>query len=629
MKKRIALFLVLTLLFSANVFGADTTFKITDNRQQAVMHENKPQKVEKSTTWNIKEIYASETAFQADFVKAQEIIEQIAKMEGKLNTIKNIVDYYKAVDNYIKIVNQLTVYADMQTSKDQSSSAAKELKGRVSRLDYLAMRKISFALPEILSNSQGFLDSLVASPEMKPYLNWFSRERDQQEHQLSENGAQLLMPTYRLQDGAYLLYNTFITSEILFPYVMADDETETVGNTEDQITSTQYDQKATLEYYEAVMQGYRQYRGTLAQNYQNYCVATAEIAALQGYSSSLEAELSVAGTPMSVYNGILKASGQSQASLEKYFNLLKKALGVEKLYQVDLGVLLADDLEKEYTYEQGKKLVKAALSPLGNDYGEKLGEMLQDGRIDVYPQAGKESVSYAVNIPNLHPYILLNYYDDFDSVSTLAHELGHGVHMLYSKNQSSSYNANPTNLTSEVASTLNQILLSDYMIKTAKTDEERRYYCAQEMKMLIENYYFQSFFARYQEMTVSAVEKGGTLTADALDEMWVTAAKETFGDTLILSENFCGEWARVPHFYQGFYVYQYAVGFAAACDIVDGIQKGEPNAVNHYLDFLKAGDSADAVTLLKIAGVDISNGSYTKALSDRFERLMSEFEKSE
>ncbi len=625
MKKRLALFLVMTLLFSANVFGADTTFKITDSRQHAAIHENKPQKIEKSsTTWNIKEIYASEAAFQTDLVKAQEIIEQIAKMEGKLNTISNIVDYYKALDNYTKIVNQLTVYADMQMSKDQSSSAAKELMGRVSTLDYLAMRKISFGLSEILSNSQEFLDSLVASVEMKPYLNWFNRERNQQEHQLSEGGEQLLMPTYRLQDGAHLLYNTFITSEILLPYVMDDDENEQ----EEQVASPRYDQQANLEYYEAVMQGYRQYRGTLAQNYHNYCVATAEIAALHGYSSALEAELSYAGTPMSVYNGILEASSQSQASLEKYFTLLKKALGVEKLYQVDLNMLLTDDLETEYSYEDGKKLVKAALAPLGEDYENKLGEMLQDGRIDVYPQAGKESVSYAVNIPNLHPYILLNYYDDFDSVSTLAHELGHGVHMLYSKNQSSSYNANPTNLTSEVASTLNQILLSDYMIKTAKTDEERRYYCAQEMAMLIDFFYLQSFFARYQEMTVTAVEEGNTLTADALDEMWVTAAKETFGDTLTLSENFSGEWARVPHFYQGFYVYQYAVGFAAACDIVDGIQKGETNAVNNYLAFLKAGDSADAVTLLKIAGVDISNGSYTKALSDRFEKLMSEFEKS-
>jgi len=532
------------------------------------------------------------------------------------------------MDELTVISYQLFVFAFLPVCKDQSDSKAKELLGRVEGLDYEARKKISFALPELFGNSDEFLDSVAAAKEMKPYLNQFLNERDQQKYQLSQQEERLLLPTSRLQEGASYLYQTLVSSEIQFPQIEFPDGTVRKADYKAYkfVLGGQYTQEFRSRLFEAMMGAYREYRGTLAQNYHNYCVAVSESAALRGHDSALEAELLSTGTPPLVYREILKAADEGKPTFEKYLSLNKKELGVNQLYAFDVGTPFTKAPVNQYSYEEAKKLVKESLAPLGNDYSKKLSEMLQDGRIDVYPEEGKQVGAFAANITNIHPYILLNYNDNFDSVSTLSHELGHGVHMLYAQNQQTCYDKNPTILTTEVASLLNEILLSDYMIKNAKTDEERQYYYEQQMSMLQGSFYIQVFFARFQEKAVKVVEEGGTLTADKLDELWLSTTKECFGETYGITENYCGGWARIPHFYNGFYVYQYAVGIAAACDIAERIQRGEPGAVEDYISFLKAGDSADAVTVFEIAGVDISNSDYTKSLFERFERLMAEYE---
>ena len=222
------------------------------------------------------------------------------------------------------------------------------------------------------------------------------------------------------------------------------------------------------------------------------------------------------------------------------------------------------------------------------------------------------------------PYILMNYVDDYRSVSNLSHELGHSLYSTYAAEQASGYNGNPSAFTQEVTSTLNELLLSDYMIQNAKTEEERQYYAAQQIDLLYSAFFRQAQYALFQQSAVAEVEAGGTLTADKLDELWLASVRNIYGDTLNLPEDYANGWARIPHFYQGFYVYRYAVGINAACNIADRIQSGEPGAVEDYIAFLKAGDTGNAVELLQIAGVDVSNGAYVEAFITRFDRLVAQ-----
>ncbi len=629
MKKRIALLLVLILIFTNNVYAYEYSYMRTEPHQQITSQEKDKQRNNTTeTAWDLKDLYENEKEFGKKLLDAHEQIDKIAVLKGKLNTIANVVACYKLMDELNAEFNRLSAYAYLQVTKDQSDSKAKELYGKVNGISLIANEKISFALPEIFSNTPAFLDSVAKAKEMKPYLNWFLRERAEREHQLSEREEQLMLPTYRLRDGANSLYDTLVNSEIQFPKLQLPDgeaqKADEMGYSS--IHTGQYSQKLRLDFYDSMMGAYRQYRGTLAQNYQNYCVAVVENARLRGYNSALEAELATTGTPLAVYSGILEAAEQAQPTLERYLALCKKELGVDQLYSFDAGVPFVKSVEREFSYEDGKEIVIDSLSVLGDDYAQKLSQMFDQGRIDVYPQVAKEGGAFTMNVANLHPYILLNYTNNFESVSTLAHELGHAVHMQYSQNQKSNYDANPTGLTSEVTSLLNQILVSDYMIKNAKTEEERRYYSTEQMAFLMSAFYGQAFFARFQDETVDVVEAGGTLTADKLDELWISTTKECYGDTYKASENYCGEWARIPHFYYGFYVYQYAVGVGAACEIADKIQSGDPHALEDYINFLKAGDSTDAVTLLEIAGVDIRSGDYSKGLIERLEGLISEYE---
>jgi oligoendopeptidase F len=437
-----------------------------------------------------------------------------------------------------------------------------------------------------------------------------------------------LQPINQLRDGAYYLYSTLVDSDLTFQNIKFPDGTERPADESnyDAAYNKEYPQEFRLAFYNAMMQPYGQFRNTLAQNMQNYYTAQTQLAASHRYGSTLEASLIPEDTPVSVYQSVLSAADQAKPALDRYFLLLRKSLGATTLYSFETNASIAKDPGTVYPYSEAQKLVKEALAPLGGDYTKRLDVMFSSEAIDVYPAENKSSGAFAASIPGTHPYILLNYTDNFNSVSTLTHELGHAVHMLYSQTQESVYSQNATSLTSEVASTLNELLLSDYLIEHAKTEEERQYYASQQMSTLYNTFFTQAFFAGFQEEVVRVVENGGTLTADVLDELWIKAADDCFGELYTKTDAYASGWARIPHFYDGFYVYQYAVGIAVACNIADRIQAGDSSAVEDYLAFLKAGDSGNVVELLNIAGVDIENGDYISAFTARFDRLITEFE---
>lgn len=620
MKRSVSLILVLILILSFTSCSPKKELPIDKASTEAPAL--------KEISWDLSAIYPDDAAFEKEYSQMETQIEAIAALRGKLSTVDGVVSYYTGYDELNRLYGRLDTYAGLQVEKDQSNSAAKELSGRVSNLSMKCSIDIAFAMPELFANNDSFLDKVAGDPRMKPYLIWFERDRVMSTYTLPESEEQLLQPIYQLEDGAYYLYNTLIGSDLTFQSIKFPDGTERPADENNYWAAynKEYSQEFRLAYYNAMMQPYGQFRNTLAQNMQNYYTAQTQLAASHRYGSTLEASLIPEDTPVSIYHSVLSAAEQAKPALDRYFSLLKKSLGVTTLYSFETNASIAKDPGTVYPYLESQKLVKEALAPLGVDYAKRLDVMFSSDAIDVYPAENKSNGAFATMIPGTHPYILLNYTDDFNSLSTLTHELGHAVHMLYSLTQESVYSQNVTSLTSEVTSTLNELLLSDYLIRNAKTEEERQYYASQQMSTLYSTFFTQAFLARFQEEAVRVVENGGTLTADKLDELWLQAADDCYGESFTKPEAYASGWTRIPHFYYGFYVYQYAVGIAVACNIADRIQSGDSSAVEDYLAFLKAGDSGNVVELLNIAGVDIENGDYIRAFTTRFDRLITEFE---
>jgi len=621
MKKIVSLLLALSMALNLVACGQSATQSSAEPAQIAA-HEDIP--------WDLTDIYPDLAAFDTEFTQAEQQLAAVADLRGKLNTVEGVAAYYAGYDEFSCLFGRLSAYTQLQVYKDQSDSKAKELTGRVDNLSAEMTDKLAYALPELFANSDSFLDAVADNAAMRPYLLWFNRDRAASAHTLPETEERLLQPTYLLRNGAYNLYGSLTDGEITFPSIQFPDGTEKKA---DEVNyglakNGEYTQEFRMEYYDAMMGTYNQYRNTLAQNLQNYYTAVTKSATAHKYDSALEAELAAWDTPLPVYSGVLDAADQAKPELTRYFALLKKLLDVDTLYSFDTNVAICKDPGNIFPYADVQALIKEALAPLGADYAKQLDVLLSEGVIDVYPADNKYSGGFAQQVFGMHPYILLNYSDNFDSASILAHELGHGVHMLYAQTQDTYYGQNVTSITSEVTSTLNELLFSDYMIENAQTQEKRQYYEAQQLSTLYDTFFTQAFFARFQAAAVSEVENGGTLTADKLDELWLKAAHDSFGEGYAVVDAFAGGWERIPHFYMGFYVYQYAVGIAAACNIADRIEAGEAGAVEDYLAFMRAGDSGNVVEMLRLAGVDVSNGDYIAALNARFDRLITEFEKT-
>ena len=618
MKRIFTILLVLVMALSS--IGSSTNYAIASTTPAKTTTSQK-------VAWDLSAIYSDMTGFEAEFSKLESQIISITALRGKLNTVEGVADYYTELNEANRLAARLDTYAWLLVLYVQSVNTGKALSGRVANLFTKFSSETAFALPELFANDDSFLDKVAADVRMKPYLTWYEHDRADSIHTLSESEEKLLQPINQLRDGAYSLYGTLVNSELTFKKIKFPDGTMRLADENNYSASfnQEYTQKFRIAYANSMFQAYGQFRNTLAQNMQNYYTAVTQSAFGHKYGSALEADLASQGTPISVYDGVMSAANQAKPAVKLYFGLIKKFLGVKTLYSFETNTSIAKNPGTVYSYAEAQTLVKKALAPLGTDYIKELNLMLSSNAIDLYPTDNKSTGAFAASVPDTHPFVLLNYTNDYNSVTTMAHELGHAVHMQYAQNQESIYGQNVNGISTEVASILNEVLLSDYMIKNARTEEERKYYIAEQMTLLYNTFYTQTFFARFQEAAVKELENGTTLTANKLDELWRQAAMDSFGASYTLTDDCAGGWARIPHFYNGFYVYQYAVGIAAACNIAESIQSGDKDAVDDYLTFLKAGDSGNIVQLLNIAGVDISNGDYIDAFTKRFDRLVTEF----
>ena len=584
---------------------------------------------ERQTVWDLTDLYADDAAIEAAITEIQALIDQLPSYRGTLNTVEGVVAWYKFQDELLTKTNYLGCYATLKTSLNAGDSAAQTLAGRADNLAYAATENAAFAANELFSQDTALLDELEQDERMAPYLIDFQRARKESAHLLGEEKENLLLPLSRVTNGAAELFSALSYLELPYAEIEFPDGVTRTANENNYTLALLggFTQEFRKSYSEAMMGSYAAFRNTYAQNFQNYCTGVSETARAHGYASALEQALATDDVETTLYQGVIDASLQGYDLVGRYANLMKQELGLSEIYGFDMNLPIAPEPGITYTYDEACDTVLAALAPLGETYVADARKALAGGWVDAYSAEGKRTGAFSMGIRGAHPYMLLNFNGTYNSMSTLAHELGHTMNQWYSDQaQPTDYTARPGTIVTEVTSTLNELLLADYMIKNAQTDAERKYYIAQEMSTLYSTFFTQAQFARFQQISMEALESGETLTADLLEQLWLENTAKYSGGVMQTLEHSGMGWARIPHFFQGYYVYQYAVAISASCNIAQRITAGEDGAAESYLAYISAGDPASTAATLAIAGVDVTSNDFIDGLLSRFSSLMDEYE---
>ena len=619
MKKTLTvLFAVLIILFTSGFGNIRMFLSETD------VKENESN----SYKWDLTDIFKSDEDFENALKDFEDTtIPHLKSFAGKLNTEEGVYSFLAASDTANIDISRIYAYAMLKSEEDQSDNKATAMLSGANRAYLNYLDATAFAQAELLSLADTFWEELLTKERMKPFAYQINLLRASAAHVLPENETLMLTPIFNSLTGTSTLYSKLTSADMVFPEITGPDGNMVTAdnNITSWILINSQNRDFRKSIYEANRAAYGQYRNVFAQNMDNYIQANVSLAALQRYGSVLEAMLKSGAIPESIYTNLIEVASANLDTAHRLIALRAEMMGLDKIYESDTYVPLAGDLTVSFPYEIGKETLLEALSPLGDDYRDVLVKAFSEGWIDVYPADGKGGGAFSMGIYDVHPYILHNYTDDFDSLSTLAHELGHAVHQYNSALAAKSlHNGDVTIFTTEVASMLNELLLSDYMRKNAKTDEERLYYLFSELSLLQGSFFTQIMFSEFEDTMYKTVESGGSLTADFLESKWLEIRKKYNGEQVIVLKGSEYRWSAVPHFYYDYYVYQYATSIAAACIIADGIINGDREILEGYLAFLSMGNSAGGVELLKTAGVDMESANLADALIERFNLLIDE-----
>ena len=420
----------------------------------------------------------------------------------------------------------------------------------------------------------------------------------------------------------------FNNADIRFP------EVEDAKGTKRMLTAGNYisymqskDRVLRKNAFEALYSVYGQFINTLAATFYANLKQADFFAKEHRYQNAMECSLDTGNIPVAVYKNLVQAVNDRLPLMHRYVRLRKKLQGLEELHMYDVYAPMVEVPDQTYSFEEAKQIVKAALAPLGEDYQKVLQQGFDNRWIDVYENRGKRTGAYSWTAYGTHPYVLLNYHGTLDDVFTLAHEMGHALHSWYSNENQPYLYAGYLIFVAEVASTCNEALLIHDLLERSKDKKERMYLINHFLEQFKGTMYRQTMFAEFEMITHGVVEQGGMLTAEQINGIYLNLNKKYFGEDMVSDGQIAYEWARIPHFYTPFYVYQYATGFAAAIAISSKILAGEPGIVEKYKKFLSGGCSMDPIDLLKICGVDMSSPEPIQEALDVFERYLEEMER--
>lgn len=577
--------------------------------------------------WKLEDLFASQNDWDKEYQETRQDLKKLEQFHGKLTDAKAIKQCFELEDEISQHMERLYVYANMKHHEDMADPVYQALSDKAKKLSVETSEAMSFISPEILSLSDEQLNKLTNDSELAGYKRTMEELIREKKHILSKAEEALLAQVGNLSQAPSTIFGMLNNADLKFPKV-ANEQGEEV-----ELTHGRYiqflesrDRKVRENAFKAVYDTYGKQKNTLAATLSSNVTKNLFYSKVRKFPSALEMSLYSDNIDKEVYTNLIDTIHEHLPLMHRYMELRRKLLKVDQLHMYDLFTPLVEEFDMNITFEEAKQTVKESLKPLGDDYLRVLQEGFDQGWIDVYENEGKRSGAYSWGAYGTHPYVLLNHKDNLNSMFTLTHEMGHAMHSYLSDTNKPYRYAQYTIFLAEVASTLNEALLMDYMLKKSDDPKQKMYLLTYYMDQFRTTVFRQTMFAEFEKMIHEKAEQGESLTPQLLSEIYYALNKKYYGDQMVVDQDIEMEWARIPHFYTSFYVYKYATGFSAATSFAKQIlEEGQP-AVDRYIGFLKSGGSDYSINILKRAGVDMSSPEPIRQAMDVFKDLLEQME---
>lgn len=578
--------------------------------------------------WAIHDLFATDDDWRAALAAAKEYVPRVQAFRGRLGeSAQMLLDYLRLDDEISLAFDALVHYAQRKSDEDTRVATYQEMASQVTRLAVELQSAAAFQTPELLAIPEDTLEGFYqTAPDLELYRRNIDRVRRRKEHVLSDKEEALLAAAGEMAAAPDDVFSMLNDADLKFPDAVDKDGNKHPVTHGTYIPLMQsYDRTLRKSAFDSLYSVYGQFRNTAASILSAQMKQLLFFSNARKYPSTLAAALDGTEVDPAIYHNLIDAVHRSFAPMHRYVSLRRRALGVDELHMYDLYVPVVEGVEMKFTFDQAKEIALKALAPLGEDYLNLLREGFNNGWIDVYENQGKRSGAYSAGA-RVHPYVLLNFKGTLDDVFTLVHEMGHAIHSyLSNKTQPTAYQ-DYVIFVAEVASTCNEALLMEYLLSVTEDKKQRAYLINHFLEQFRGTLYRQTMFAEFELRVNEMTQRGEGTTAEALCALYKDLNVQYFGPDMIVDDEIALEWARIPHFYYDYYVYQYATGYAAAIALSRRIlREGEP-AVRDYIGFLSGGCSADPVTLLRGAGVDMASPAPVEDATKLFDELIGEME---
>ena len=578
--------------------------------------------------WAIHDLFATDDDWRAALAAAKEYVPRVQAFRGRLGeSAQTLLDYLRLDDEISLAFDALVHYAQRKSDEDTRVAAYQEMVSQVTRLAVELQSAAAFQTPELLAIPGDTLEGFYqTAPDLELYRRNIDRVRRRKEHVLSDKEEALLAAAGEMAAAPDDVFSMLNDADLQFPDAVDKDGNKHPVTHGTYIPLMQsYDRTLRKSAFDSLYSVYGQFRNTAAAILSAQMKQLLFFSNARKYPSTLAAALDGTEVDPAIYHNLIDAVHRSFAPMHRYVSLRRRALGVDELHMYDLYVPVVEGVEMKFTFEEAKEIALKALAPLGEDYLNLLREGFNNGWIDAYENQGKRSGAYSAGA-RVHPFVLLNFKGTLDDVFTLVHEMGHAIHSyLSNKHQPTAYQ-DYVIFVAEVASTCNEALLMEYLLSVTEDKKQRAYLINHFLEQFRGTLYRQTMFAEFELRVNEMTQRGEGTTAEALCALYKELNVQYFGSDMIVDDEIALEWARIPHFYYDYYVYQYATGYAAAIALSRRILREGQSAVRDYLGFLSGGCSADPVTLLRGAGVDMASPAPVEDATKLFDELIGEME---
>jgi oligoendopeptidase F len=595
--------------------------------------ERERSKISDEYKWNLTELYPSDEAWRAEKEKLAAELPELRKFQGALGSSASLLaDALEMQSRFDKDLNRLFSYASMSSDEDTRVSKYQGMEQEMIQLASTLGTEEAFIQPEILKMDHATIDRFLAQePRLRVYRHYLDDIERHRPHTLSNAEEKLLAASSTMASAPQSVYGIFADADFPYPSVtLSDGKTVKLDKAAYSLHRASTNRDDRRKVMDAFFTSLGKYRGTFGSMMNSNVQASVFYARARNYDSSLQASLDGPNIPVSVYSRLIEGVNRNLPTFHRYLKLRKRMMGLAELHYYDLYAPLVAAVDTKYSVEESEHNILEALAPLGREYSAGAELAFTKRWIDMYPSEGKTAGAYSNGSAyDVHPYMLLNYNGKYDDMSTLAHELGHTMHSYFS-NKAQPYPLSQYPIfVAEVASTFNEALLNDYMLKHTKDDATRLSLLGNYLESIKGTVYRQTQFAEFELRMHEMVEKGQPLTGDALSKLYMDIVKKYYGHdqgVCIVDDYVAHEWAFIPHFYNSFYVFQYATSFTASSALSEKVLAGEPGSTARYLKFISSGQSEYPIDLLKDAGVDMTSDEPLQLTVKKMNRVMDEME---